>query len=105
MYAPETSACLETTSNDYSRADGFTAIVQPMAMRESGLGFTTIPIPLSAALETNMDPRSEARGPLSPSPTICETSARPFSDPGRSMDDILNEVFTVVFNRNSEDRY
>ena len=27
-YAPETSACLETTSNDYSRADGFTAIVQ-----------------------------------------------------------------------------
>lgn len=46
-----------------------------------------------------MDPRSEARGPLSPAPTFCETSARPFSDPGRPMDDLLNEVFFVVFNR------
>lgn len=51
-----------------------------------------------------MDPRSEARGPLSPSPAICETSARPFSDPGRSMDDLLNEVFFVVFNRRREEK-
>ena len=51
-----------------------------------------------------MDPRSEARGPLSPAPTICETSARPFSDPGRSMDDLLNEVFFVVFNRRREEK-
>ena len=64
----------------------------------------TIPKLQSEALETIMDPRSEDRGPLSPAPTssVKSVPARPFSDPGRSMDDILNEVFTVVFNRNSE---
>ena len=65
---------------------------------------TTTILNLQPALETIMDPRSEDRGPLSPAPTssVKSVPARPFSDPGRSMDDILNEVFTVVFNRNSE---